>query len=428
MEKQKNLSGRDRGRWRRSRLRRRRVHRNPIHQAKRSRTVLLVTGEASGDLHGAELAHKLWRFDRSLHIIGMGGERMQKAGVKILFDNRRLGVMGLVEVIGRWRAIREAYRTIRVEIQKRKIDLVVLIDSPDFNFRVAKVAKVAAIPIVYYIGPKVWAWRSGRVKTLSKLVDKMLVILPFEEEIYQGAGVSCRFVGHPLLDEIPQDLDPVYLRQQYGVKNGNPVVALLPGSRFQEIKRLMPVMLSSAKKLRKKMPEASFLLAVAPSVDWNAIERMVKRSGVPVKMVSGEAPKVLACSDAAIVASGTATLEAALVGTPMVIVYRMAWLTYAFARMLVHIEHIGLVNIIAKREVAPELIQSKANANQIGKRLMPLLNDWEIRKQMKRSLVEISRNLGTPGASARAAREVLKILYKKSPVADLKDKDKNITN
>ena len=384
---------------------------------------MIITGEASGDLHGAELAQKLWRLDRSLKIQAMGGERMQKAGVRLVFDNRRLGIMGLVEVIRRWKTVKEAYQTVCNAIKKGDIDLLVLIDSPDFNFRVAAVAKEAGIPIVYYIGPKVWAWRPGRVETLGKLVDKMLVIFPFEEGLYRNAGIPCRFVGNPLLDELPNDLDPVFLRQKYGVEPGNTVVALLPGSRPQEIHHLLPVMLSAAKRLSKKIQDVSFLLPVASSVEWKKVSRMVKGRSLPIKLIAGETPQVLACSDAAVVASGTATLEAALVGTPMVVVYRMSWLTYLVARMMVQVQNVGLVNIVLGRQVSPELLQGAVSGRRICRELMKLLTDWTVRKETKRSLFEVSQKLGFPGASLRAAREVLGVLNKNSPSRKIPDQN-----
>jgi lipid-A-disaccharide synthase len=380
----------------------------------RFRTVAIVSGEASGDLHGAQLAQRMWRLDRNLQIVGMGGDHMEKAGVKLFFDSRRLGVMGLVEVIRRWKAVREAYRTVCEQIRSGKVDLVVLIDSPDFNMRVARVAREAGIPTVYYIGPKVWAWRPGRLKTLAGRVDRALLIFPFEEPLYREAGIPCKFVGHPLLDEIPPELDPVWLRQQFGVPASHPVVALLPGSRPAEIRLLLPVMLSAAKRLNAKIPDVGYLLPVAPSVDRAAVERMVGRSKLNVRLVAGDAPRVLACADAAVVASGTATLEAALVGTPMVIVYKMAWLTYLAARLLVRIRHVGLVNIVAGRGVAPELLQGRASGRRISRELHRLMTEWEVRREMKRAMVEVSAKLGTPGASMRAAREILSFNYQKN--------------
>jgi lipid-A-disaccharide synthase len=376
------------------------------------RTLLIVTGEASGDLHGAELARALWKLDQSLHILGMGGQRMEKAGVTLVFDNRRLGVMGLVEVMKHWRWVAKSYRCIRAWLKKGAIDLLVLIDSPDFNLRIARVAQRQGIPVMYYIGPKIWAWRSGRVKTIAKRIQRMLVIFPFEEEIYHKANVSCKFVGHPLLDEMPQDLDPMRLRRQYGLDPSGIVIALLPGSRQQEIKRILPVMLAASNLIAKEVEGVNFMLPVAPSVEWQSVERETSRWPLSIKLIPAEAPRILASADAAIVASGTATLEAALTGTPMVIVYKMAWLTYILARIFIRLRYIGLVNIVAGQCIAPELIQGAATGKTIANELMRLLKDKDLRKEMKKELAQIRHKIGPPGASLRAAEEVLTLLRK----------------
>ena len=376
------------------------------------RTLLIVTGEASGDLHGAELARALWKLDQSLQILGMGGQRMEKAGVKLVFDNRRLGVMGLVEVMKRWRWIVRSYRCICTWLKKGAIDLLVLIDSPDFNLRIARVARRHGIPVVYYIGPKIWAWRSGRIRTIAKRIQRMLVILPFEEEIYRKANVSCKFVGHPLLDEMPKDLDHKVLRRQYGLDPSSLVIALLPGSRQQEIERILPVMLSASSQISKQVEGVNFMLPVAPSIEWRSVERETSRWPISIKLIPADAPRVLASADAAIVTSGTATLEAALTGTPMVIVYKMAWLTYILARMFIRVRNIGLVNIVAGHRIVPELIQGAATGTTIANELMRLLKEKDLRQEMKKALSQVRQKIGPPGASMQAAEEVLTLLYK----------------
>lgn len=405
MQNKKNTF-RNRRRWRQ---RKKRPPGTP-QRSQKSYTILISTGEASGDLYGARLANQLWRNNRHLRIIGMGGERMEKAGVKILFDNRKLGVMGLVEVLFRWNVVAKAFQTFSTNLRSGKIDLLVLIDSPDFNLRIAKVAKEMKIPVVYYVGPKVWAWRPKRVDTISQLVDRMLVIFPFEESIYRQAGVRCSFVGHPLLDEIPQDQDPIFLRKLYGSDPQHLTVALLPGSRPQEVQRILPIMLSAAGFVSKKLGDVSFLIPIASSIDRLSIDREVERTSLSIKLVSGDAASVLACSDAAVVTSGTATLEAALVGTPMVVVYRMSWLTYILGRWLVKLKHVGLVNIIAGREVVPELLQGAATGKKIGLELVRLLTEWDFRKSIKKDYEEIVNKLGESGATFRSSREILDVL------------------
>ena len=375
--------------------------------------LFIVTGEASGDLHGAELAKALWKYDRSLQIIGMGGKMMEKAGVEIIFDNRKLGVMGLVEVLTRWKSVVQSYRVVCEYLRKNSIDLLILIDFPDFNLRIARVAQEHRIPVVYYIGPKVWAWRSGRVKLIAERIDHMLVIFPFEEEIYQNANVSCKYVGHPLMDQIPENLERTTLRKRYGLDVEKPVVALLPGSRRQEIRKILPVMLSAADKITKRIKGVNFILPVAPSVDWESVEEQSKQWPISIKLVPEEAAGVLASADAAMVASGTATLEAALVGTPMVIVYRVAWLTYMLARLVVQVKYVGLVNILAGRSVVPELLQGSATGRRIADEIVPLLKEKEARNQMKDALAEVVQMLGPAGGSMRAAKEIMDRLRRK---------------
>ena len=374
-------------------------------------TILIVTGEASGDLHGAELARALLLQQPDLRILGMGAEKMKGAGVELVFDNRQLGVMGLVEVFQRWRSVLRAFEAVKEVLMNRGVDLVVLIDSPDFNLRVAKLAKRMAIPTVYYIGPKVWAWRAGRLKTIKKWVDRMLVIFPFEEPLYREAGVPCEFVGHPLLDEIPPTLNRGELRRRYEISDDAVVVALLPGSRRMEIDRLLDRMTEAFRRIRTGLPSVIGIVPVAPSLSMSEIRRKLFGRADGLRLVSGDAPQVLACADFAVVASGTATLEAAVVGTPMVIVYKVAPLTMLLARLLVKIRSAGLVNILAGRVVTPELLQSNATPERIAEVVLDHLRDPAKMKEQRKSLEEVRQKLGLPGAAHRAAASILKILF-----------------
>ena len=376
--------------------------------------ILIVTGEASGDLHGAELARALRRLRPGLRLLGMGGERMKRAGVELIFDNRLLGVMGLVEVFRRWKTVLRAFEAVKQVLERRVVDLVVLIDSPDFNLRVARIAKRMGLPTVYYIGPKVWAWRPGRIKTIARWVDRMLVVFPFEEALYRAAGVPCEFVGHPLMDEIPRTLDRKDLRRRYGISEDAVVVALLPGSRQMEIDRLLDVMLEAFQRMRTDLPAVEGILPVAPSLSMSDVKRRLsergRKIGETIRLISGDAPQALACADAAIIASGTATLEAAIVGTPMVVVYKVAWLTMLAARLLVRIRTAGLVNIVAGRKVAPELLQADASPEKIAEAVLHQLKNKTAAEEMKKSLDEVRQKLGPPGAAQRAAAGILKLL------------------
>jgi lipid-A-disaccharide synthase len=335
---------------------------------------------------------------------------MKLAGVELIFDNRQLGVMGLVEVLHRWRSVLRAFETVEEVLLHRGVDLVVLIDSPDFNLRVARLAKRMKIPTVYYIGPKVWAWRAGRLKTVKKWVDRMLVIFPFEEPLYREAGVPCEFVGHPLLDEIPKTLDRQGLRRRYEIPDDAVVVALLPGSRWMEINRLLDAMTGALRRIRMDLPSVVGIMPVAPSLSMAEIRQKLSARSDDLRLVAGDAPQVLACSDFAVVASGTATLEAAIVGTPMVVVYKVTPLTMLLARLLVKIRSAGLVNILAGRVVAPELLQSNATPQKIAAVVLDHLRNPDKVQEQKKSLEEVRQKLGLPGAAHRAAAGILKIL------------------
>ena len=371
------------------------------------RTLLIVTGEASGDLHGAELAQALRVREPDLRILGMGGERMRQAGVELVFDIRSLGVMGIVEVFRKWRAILQAFAAVKNILRREAVDLVVLIDSPEFNLRVARTAKRLGLPTVYYIGPKIWAWRSGRMKTILKCIDRMLVIFPFEKALYQAAGVPCEFVGHPLMDEIPQSLDRSDLRKRFGIPADAVVVALLPGSRQMELDRLLDVMVEALVKIRRQMPAVEAILPVAPSLSMSELSQRLSDRSVDIRLVSGQTPEVLACADSAIVASGTATLEAAVVGTPLIIVYKVAWITYLVAYLMVKTRMAGLVNIIAGRKVVPELLQSDASPEKIADAVLDQLRNQSLAQEVRRELADIRRKLGRPGAAERAAAHIM---------------------
>ncbi len=377
---------------------------------KTQRTILIITGEASGDLHGAELARSLRRLRPDLRLVGMGGEKMNEAGVELIFDNRRLGVMGLVEVLKKWRILLRAFGAVKERLRNGDVDLVVLIDSPDFNLRVARLAKRMGLPTVYYIGPKVWAWRAGRIRTIARWVDRMLVIFPFEEPLYRDAGVPCEFVGHPLMDEIPAHLDRGELRRYFGIPSDAVVVALLPGSRAMEVDRLLDEMIGAMDRIRERLPSAVGVVPVAPSLCMDDFRQRLAGRSDAIRLISGEAPSVLACADSAIVASGTATLEAALVGTPLVIVYQVAWLSAFIARFMVRIENVGLVNILAGRTIVPELLQEEATAERIAQAVLSQLGDRSVMEEIRRGLDEVKRKMGSPGAAQRAAASILKVL------------------
>jgi lipid-A-disaccharide synthase len=368
--------------------------------------ILLVTGEASGDLHGAHLAAAIVAQDPTVEVVGIGGAAMRAAGVTLIPNVPQLDVMGLIGLsavrtwIGRLRAVRRILRS-------EPWDLVVFIDNPGLNLHFARVAKAAGRRVLYYIAPQVWAWRPGRMKWIRRRVDHVVVILPFEARLYERAGVRCTFVGHPLLDSVAPHYDKTTLRRRYQLPESAPVVGLLPGSRAAEVTMLLPLLLETAAQTAAREPATQFLVAQAASIDDHLLNRLLEDSPVRVQIVKDQASEVMAASDLLVVASGTATLQAAVIGTPMILVYKTTLPTYWVARLLIRVKWIGLVNLVAGRTIVPELIQDEANAERLIGEVRALLNDREAYNRMKDGLREVRHALGEPGASRRAARVVL---------------------
>ena len=393
-----------------------------LQSSNRSWRILIIAGEASGDLHGAKLALALQREiqsnlsdrpgleDHGLKLEGVGGKLMQAAGVDLIGDIQGLGVVGVVEVLGHWQSIWKVYRTIRERLYREPPDLVILIDYPDFNLRVAKIARRVGVPTIYYISPQVWAWRQGRIRTIARLIDKMLVIFPFEKRLYDAWGVNCELVGHHLLDDLRPLPARSLLRSQLGLDPGRPTVGLLPGSRRQEVCRLLPAMLGAMRRLKERLPELQLVLAVAPSLEPGVVESIIsisgisRGSGLEVKIIPGKSDEVISASDVVVVASGTATLQAAIHEIPMVIVYRVSGLTYLLGKMLIHTEHIGLANVVAQERIVPELLQSRVTARAIEGEVYRMLTDSAYAERIRKGLSQVRARLGSPGASSRAAR------------------------
>ena len=368
--------------------------------------ILIITGEASGDLHGANLARALKQAEPSLSIVGIGGALMRAAGIELIPNVVQLDVMGLIGPAAVKPIVQRVMR-IRQVIRSESWDLVVLIDNPGLNFHFARIAKAAGRRVLYYIAPQIWAWRPRRIRWIQRRVDHVVVILPFEAELYHRAGVRCTFVGHPLLDEVAPSYDRAELCKQFDLKDDQPVIGLLPGSRQGEIRSLLPVMLETAARLSARQPTMQFILAQAPSVSDALLQECLAHSRVPIRVVHGQASEVMAVSDLLFVASGTATLQAAVVGTPMILLYATTWLTYRLAKWLIRVDYIGLVNLVAGRKVVPELIQQDATADRLCREAERLLQDADSYDQMKVALRAVREALGQPGASRRAAEVVL---------------------
>ncbi len=369
--------------------------------------IFIVTGEASGDLHGANLAGAIRALRPDVELIGVGGGRMQAAGVALLPGIRRVDTIGVSLGLAHLSAGLHNLFTLAGYLRRTPLDAVVFIDNPGVNLRLARVAKWVGHRVVYYIAPQVWAWASVRMRLIRRRVDHAVVILPFEEPLYRQAGVRCTFVGHPLLDEVAPSYDRDELRKRFKLDSAAPVIGLLPGSRESEVRALFPMMLRAAAQLAQRHPGAQFIVAQAASITGELLASLSAEGGVPVQIVPNQASEVMAACDVLLVASGTATLQAAVIGTPMVLTYRTAWLTYWLARWLIRIQWIGLVNIVAGRTIVPELIQQEATPERMSEEISRLLADGQAADRMRADLRNVREALGSSGASRRAAEVVL---------------------
>lgn len=368
------------------------------------RTIMIVAGETSGDLHGSSLVRAMREIDPGLQFRGIGGRRMQEAGVKLMANAADMAVVGLTEVIVKLNQIRKVLNLMKADLKAGKPDLLILIDYPDFNLMLGKAAKACGVRVFYYISPQVWAWRRGRIKKIRVIVDKMAVILPFEEQLYRDEGVDATYVGHPLLDTVKTKYTRQEALQKFGLQEGATTVGLLPGSRDAEIGRLLPVMMNAAEILVKKLPRLQFVLPLAETLERAFVENILQQSSVPVRIIQHDTYDAIHLSDIVIVASGTATLETALLGKPMVIVYKVSPVSYYIGKKIVAVEHIGLANIIAGKTIVPELIQDEANPERIATEVVNILNDPTRMRNIKQELDLIREKLGGPGAADRAAR------------------------
>jgi lipid-A-disaccharide synthase len=363
---------------------------------------MLVVGEASGDLHGSGLVRSLLDKDPGLDIFGAGGENLRKQGLRVIFDVARLTGMGFAELKDNLAVLWEAYRLFRRSLREDKPNLLILVDFPEFNLRLARLAKKLRIPVLYYISPQVWAWRRRRIRQIADTIDRMAVVFPFEVSLYEKEGIDVSFVGHPLLDVVQPTQNREETLVRYGLDPQKKTIVLLPGSRKGEVAYHLSPMLDAAARLRRGM-DVQFVLVRASTVARQGIQQTLKDVSVPVTMVENDTYNVLNAADLAWLASGTATLEAALLQKPMVIVYRMAWLTYSLARLLVNVKHIGMVNIIAGERVVPELIQGELTSARIFQESEKIFLDPELHAETIRKLAEVRQRLGTPGAAARVA-------------------------
>jgi lipid-A-disaccharide synthase len=377
----------------------------------KSKKILLVAGEVSGDLHGSHLVEAIQRIEPEVRFFGVGGEGLERRGMKLLYPASSLSVVGITEVFLKLGTIFKALRGLKRSLEREKPDLVILIDFPEFNLRLAKLAHRRGIPILYYISPQIWAWRPKRVNLIARVVKKMIVLFPFEVSLYEAAGVDVEWVGHPLLDIVKPTLPKEVAFQQLGLDPKRRTVGLLPGSRVHEVERLLPPLLDSAHLLEREIPDLQFVIPLAPGLPRAIFSSWMKSIPISVKVVEGYAYDAMNLSELLITASGTATLEGAILGKPMIIIYRVSLPSYWVGRALIRVDHIGLVNLVAEKEIAPELIQKDANPQRIADEALRILRDPILSRKMSESMAEVRQKLGEPGAAQRAAQIVVSLMH-----------------
>jgi lipid-A-disaccharide synthase len=407
---------------------------SPFPPGRKPPQILVVAGEASGDDHAARLVAAIREFCPQAEFFGVGGEAMRTQGVRILTPASDLAVVGLMEVAGHLPAIWQALRTLGRVLKTARPDLAILVDFPDFNFWVARLAKYFRVPVLYYISPQVWAWRTYRVRTLARLTDRLVVIFPFEADFYRQRGVAVSYVGHPFRETLPPLTDRRTFLLEHNLDPHALTIALLPGSRAGEIERHLPTMLKAAHLVHQAIPETQFILPLASTAPAELVTKLAAErdgeqppsavrgpAGAPaphIKIIPGQAYQALGAAHVAVVASGTATVEAALAGAPTVIVYRVSPLTFAVGRRLVRVPHVGMANLLAGERVFPELLQDDFTPERLAHEVLSLIQDPERMMAVRRGLATVVRRLGGPGASARAARVAVELMASKMSRGD----------
>jgi lipid-A-disaccharide synthase len=351
-----------------------------------NKSVMIVAGEASGDIYGAHLVMAIKELDPCIEFFGLGGPEMERTGVRIMHQLSSMTVVGMTEIIPKSRYI------------------LILIDYPGFNLHLAKKAHSLGIPVLYYIPPQVWAWREGRVKKIAKRVDRVAVILPFEKEFYRRHGLKVEYVGHPLLDILLPERDKEEIKKSLDINhNKTPILGLLPGSRDEEVESLLPVMIGAAEIISQHYPNLYCILPLASTVKEDVVAPYIKTAKIEIKIERFDTKAILKTADLALIASGTATLEAAIMETPMVIAYKVSFLSYILGRFLIKVSQIGLVNLVAGRAIVPELIQGKATSLRLAEEALAILKNDALKRDMKKGLKLVREQLGRGGAAKKAA-------------------------
>jgi len=369
--------------------------------------VMILAGEASGDAHAAEFVEQLRQLQPDIELSGMGSSEMVRAGVDVFFDSSIIAVVGLVEVLRHWSDIKRAMAIVKQRLEDTRPDLLVLVDYPEFNLKMARHARELGIPVLFYISPQVWAWRPKRIHKIGRLIDHMAVIFHFEKQYYEAAGIPVSFVGHPLVDKVKTSSNADTIRARLDIPAQARVVGLFPGSRRSEVTRLLPVMFAVAKRMHEQDNELKFVLPVAATLNFDDISRQVQESGVDICVTRDEIYDVISCCDAIATCSGTVTLEIALLKVPMCILYKVSPISYQIMSRLVTIPHIGLVNIVAREAVVKEFLQADASPQKVSQELFDLLENREYRARIDLGLDRVRKNLGSGNGARNMAELVL---------------------
>ncbi len=376
----------------------------------KKRRILIIAGEASGDLQAAHLVKSLKSINPNIEIFGIGGNQMKKQGVEIIYDIVELAVVGFIEIIKHLATFKKILSKLVILLDRRRPDAVILVDYPGFNLRFARYAKEKNIPVVYYISPQIWAWGKKRIEEIKKYVDRMIVIFGFEEELYKKAGMKVSFTGHPFLDIVKPAWKKEATLKHLHLRHDSIKIALLPGSREKEVKRHLPEMLKACEKIKTKLPNVEFILSRRKELDRSIYNSILSSSIIKPYSLENKPYEIMDIADLVILSSGSATLETAIMQKPMVIIYKTSFITWLLARGLIKIPDIGLVNVVARKRIVPELVQFQVNASNIAKESLKILEDKKMQGDIKEALKKIKEKLGEKGAVDRAAHLIQKLL------------------
>lgn len=376
----------------------------------KKRRILIIAGEASGDLQAAHLVKSLKSINPNIEIFGIGGIQMKKQGVEVIYDIVELAVVGFIEIIKHLATFKKILSKLVILLDRRRPDAVILVDYPGFNLRFARYAKEKNIPVIYYISPQIWAWGKKRIEEIKKYVDRMVVIFGFEEELYKEAGIKVSFTGHPLLDIVKPAWKKEATVKHLHLRHNSVKITLLPGSREKEVKRHLPEMLKACEKIKARLPNVEFILSRRKELDRTIYNNIISSSTIKPHSLENKPYEIMDIADLVIVSSGSATLETAIMQKPMVIIYKTSFITWLLARGMIKIPDIGLVNVVARKRIVPELVQFQVNASNIAKESLKILENKKMQEDIKEALKKVREKLGEKGAADRAAHLIQKLL------------------